>query len=486
MGKEDGEVLVPPRRDVASGIAVGIGIFFFYNLRHAARKVGGIPSLVQDRLPQPDGGMVTVAAHHVSDVVVDALGKHRLVAPKLPAGRIDDDKETQFVARIHKSGILRIMGVSDDAQTRVAQFLGVAPMQAVGQGVAYHGKVLVAIGTDERIRVGLAVQPKAVLPTELDAADADASPIAVHRIAVFVLHIDVQVIKVGRIGRPQMRLLHRHRAGHLPRLAPAYGQAALCRGHRTALAIAKLAHHPTGKGPIRKVAHMHVHPDLRRSVGYVTERYKQAAARHLVLAIGVGDEDAVVHHQPAVAVDASAVSKIQIGLRLSGRIGGVVPIVRPDGNDVFFAPLQPGRHIGNDGQVAAKVLLHQLPIDPHPRLAHDGLEVQEELAALPTCIGGETFAIPSLALIVHAATGFGGQQLQTIGQGHGRPSAVVKVRSLGPVRRTLVEAPVGIQVKYFAPGFRKRIEAGRRKLRPVVRPRGEGKTLPTQDCAKQP
>ena len=371
------------------------------------------------------------------------------------------------------------MGIADDAHPGIAQLLGVAPVQAVGERIAYHGKVLMPVGADERLRIGLPVEPEAVLPTKLDAADADTPAVSVHHMSLLVLHIDMQIVKIGRVGRPQTGLLHRHRAGHLPRLAASHGQTALRRSHRTPLAVVEFADHPSGKSALREVAHVYIHPNLRRSLGHLAEGHEQAAARRLVLIIRVSDEHTVMYHQPAVAVDAPAIGEVQVGLQLARRIGGIVPIVRPDGDDVFFAPLQPGRHVGNDRQIAAKVFLHQPAVDPHSRMPHDGLEVQEKLASLPSGIGSETLAVPRLTLVVDTATGLGRQQLQAIGQGDGCPGTVVKVRPLGSVRRALEETPAGIHTIYLAPGLGKRVEAGRGKLRHIVRPGGAYSGRPT-------
>lgn len=86
------------------------------------------------------------------------------------------------------------MGVADDFQARIAQFLGIAPMDAVGYGIAYHGEILMAVGADQRSGIGLAVQSESVLAFELYAADADAAAVAVHHISLVVADADNQVV----------------------------------------------------------------------------------------------------------------------------------------------------------------------------------------------------------------------------------------------------------------------------------------------------
>lgn len=95
------------------------------------------------------------------------LRKNRFVVPELPPRCIDNNKQSQFVACIHKSRVLRIMGIADDTQPRITQLFGIAPMQAVGKGVAHYGKILMTVGTDERIGIRTSVKPESVFPTKL-------------------------------------------------------------------------------------------------------------------------------------------------------------------------------------------------------------------------------------------------------------------------------------------------------------------------------
>lgn len=75
------------------------------------------------------------------------------------------------------------MGVTDGFEAGVAQFFGIAPVQAVGQGVADDGKVLMAVGSDEWAGVGFAVEPESLGALEFNAAYADAAAVTVEGVA---------------------------------------------------------------------------------------------------------------------------------------------------------------------------------------------------------------------------------------------------------------------------------------------------------------
>ena len=71
------------------------------------------------------------------------------------------------------------MGSTDDGETRIAQPLGIAPLLGVGEGIAYVGKVLMAVGTYQLV-VAASVEVEAGLATlgivgtyERERADAD-------------------------------------------------------------------------------------------------------------------------------------------------------------------------------------------------------------------------------------------------------------------------------------------------------------------------
>ena len=116
------------------------------------------------------------------------------------------------------------------------------------------------------------------------------------------------------------------------------------------------------------------------------------------------------------------------------------------------------------------MLLHQFAVDPHFRLAHNGLEMQEHLLAFPGILGREMLAIPHLALIVHATACLRRQQFHSIGQRHQCPFAVIKIHTLGTGNCTFVETPRGIHTVSLTPGMGQLEKAGRGELRLMGRP----------------
>lgn len=86
------------------------------------------------------------------------------------------------------------MRVADDLHTRFPQLLRVTPMRLIRHGIPHHGKILVAVHTYHRFPVWFPVQPEAIFPFELDAADSDAPSITIDRIPRFILHINHEII----------------------------------------------------------------------------------------------------------------------------------------------------------------------------------------------------------------------------------------------------------------------------------------------------
>ena len=138
--------------------------------------------------------MVTVATYQVTDIAVYPLGEFGSVVPELPARCIDDHEQTQFVAGIHKSRILRTVGVADHFHSDVLQLFGIAPVDAVRYGITHHGKVLMAVSADQRLVIRFTVQPETFFSFELDAPDTDTAAVTVDHIALFVTDADKQII----------------------------------------------------------------------------------------------------------------------------------------------------------------------------------------------------------------------------------------------------------------------------------------------------
>ena len=61
-------------------------------------------------------------------------------------------------------------------------------------GIAYYGKILMAVGANQWAWIRFAVQPESVLALEFYAADTDAVALAVHYISFIVADTENQVI----------------------------------------------------------------------------------------------------------------------------------------------------------------------------------------------------------------------------------------------------------------------------------------------------
>ena len=111
-------------------------------------------------------------------------------------------------------------------------------------------------------------------------------------------------------------------------------------------------------------------------------------------------------NQPAVAVDSSAISKIQYILRLTGRIRRIVAIISAYGYHIVFSKIHIGGNIRNNRQISPEVFIHQMSVNPDFRFTHDRLEMQEQLLILPFIYRSKMLTIPYLPLIIRTPTGF--------------------------------------------------------------------------------
>ena len=157
-----------------------VGILLTRHLQRLQGEVLRITGLVQDGFPHQHTGMVAVATDDIAGVLMHHLRPLRVLVPELPARRRYDDEESQLVAGVHKRRILRIVSRTDDGHTRILQALGIAPLLRVGQGIAHISKILMTV-TTHKLMIGFAVQPEAVLPTELRLADTHTDNTAVER-----------------------------------------------------------------------------------------------------------------------------------------------------------------------------------------------------------------------------------------------------------------------------------------------------------------
>ncbi len=99
------------------------------------------------------------------------------------------------------------------------------------------------------------------------------------------------------------------------------------------------------------------------------------------------------------------------------------------------------------------MFVNQFTVDPHFRLAHDGLEMQEEFFAFQFIGRGEVFAIPRFALIIGTSAGFGRQILHAVGQRDDGPLTVVEMMLPSFGLCSFAEAPSRIHGVNFAAGI---------------------------------
>lgn len=138
--------------------------------------------------------MITVTTHQIANVTIYMLCKFGSIILELPARSIDYDKQAKFVARIHESRVLRTMSITNYFHSGITQFLGITPMDTVGNCITYHCKILMAVGTYQRAFIRLAIQLKNFLALKLHTTNTDTTAISVHYIPFTVTDTYVQII----------------------------------------------------------------------------------------------------------------------------------------------------------------------------------------------------------------------------------------------------------------------------------------------------
>ena len=106
------------------------------------------------------------------------------------------------------------------------------------------------------------------------------------------------------------------------------------------------------------------------------------------------------------------------------------------------------------------MFLDFLSIDIDGLLAHDGFEVQGDITARTFLGQSEMLAVPSYALIVTTAAGFGGHQLYGMRCRYHIPAFVVEILGLSTCCIAQMEAPSSIEVPYQPAAVLQREEAG--------------------------
>ena len=130
--------------------------------------------------------------------------------------------------------------------------------------------------------------------------------------------------------------------------------------------------------------------------------------------VWVGDKHLVVGYQPAVTIDAAKIGVVQYSLRLAGGVALVVAIVRPYSYYILAREIYRLGDIDYHREITAKMLGKLLAIYEYSALAHNSLEVEEELLALERAVEREVLAIPYHALVVDTSTRLGRKILDAV------------------------------------------------------------------------
>ena len=135
-----------------------------------------------------------------------------------------------------------------------------------------------------------------------------------------------------------------------------------------------------GAGTAVAVAHFGIDEDLGALLADVGIVDEDAAACHLVLLDSIGDGYLRLGDEPDVAIDAAVIGEVERHLLLARGVGLVVAVVGADGDDNIIAHTG-GREGDGDGQIAALVVLDFLAVEVDGLFAHDGFEVEGDVAA---------------------------------------------------------------------------------------------------------
>ena len=164
---------------------IGIRILVLGNLQGLKGKLLRIARLVQDRFPHKYARMISVTTNDISCVFVHLLIPALVFVPVLPTRCSYNDKQSQFIAGIHKRRVLRIMGSTDNGKSSITQALGITPLLTIRQGISHIGKVLMTIGAYQLV-ILLAIQPKTFLTLEFKTADANLGNTTIERLLTFL------------------------------------------------------------------------------------------------------------------------------------------------------------------------------------------------------------------------------------------------------------------------------------------------------------
>ena len=233
------------------------------------------------------------------------------------------------------------------------------------------------------------------------------------------------------------------------------------------------------------VAHLAIDKDLCALVADVGIVHEDATTSHLVFLDGIGNGHLILGDEPHVAIHAAVIGEVERHLLLARRVVLVVAVVGFDGDDDFRGNGQTvankrsviSRERDGYGQIAAFVVFHLLAIDVDGLFAHDGLEVQGDLATSTLLGQAEVFTIPHHALIVAAATGLGRHELYGMRCRDHLPRLVVEILGFCSCHIAAMEAPASVEVPHQASAILQGEEScdGGSRLRHGLSVRDKGK-----------
>ena len=338
------------------------------------------------------------------------------------------------------------MGAADNTHTRLSQLHGILPLQVVGHGIAQPGEILVPVAPDQFFREQGTVQYQPFF-RNFHSPHAHPHGAVVQQMGRILgirpsgglPDLYAQRVQIGIIRRPRpdignhQRNIHftrgmrrNHEGGRLP-----HGVHALGVRHQRLHAHFLLL--------VRIVGYLHLHPHLSlpgtRIKGFRPE--KDAAAGHGSRFIRVRNINGARRNQVRITVNAAEIGKIQTLLGLSGRIGAVVGIVRLHDDDVLLARLQPLVQIHDDGEIPAEMFGGLLAVHPYLALPHDPFKIQGISLAFQIGRRRKRLPVPDRSLVIGAAAGLFRQQFGSVGEIHGLPGRIVKIRSGHALRSIL-------------------------------------------------
>ena len=187
-----------------NAVAGGIAAFdreLLMNDTVKIRRHETVVCLVELGFPQQHAGMVTVAAYHLTRILVNTFSE-QLVSHELPSRIGDDGQNAKLVARIHEGRVLGVMAAIR-SETRLTQLDRVAVMRRGRQCVANIRMVLMAIGA-EREEI-LSVDFETFVLINVKGSDAYARELVVDycgtRAALFE-NRSVQQVEIGALRMP--------------------------------------------------------------------------------------------------------------------------------------------------------------------------------------------------------------------------------------------------------------------------------------------